>query len=301
MGKCLKSKVNFNTEALEKIVYEPQWVLDNQEEFWTGYPVQQYARDWAEQVKYTIDYDEWRQRISDWAAMPLKERESSIFLRNTERILEGKGIFLEKALPYLCSYLPSDANLDIGIHFTAFIPPRAFAMGEIGINVAANYWKNNADNILNVLVHELFHVGFSYCEEQSGIEYDQDDAILGILRNIHNEGICTYVAYNAQDIFPAPDEKDFQYLDDPQLVDHHISNVNMILEKVGKIPGEELDKLSWDVGVIGRSFYVTGALMCKVIEENAGRQSLVNTMTEGPESFLRLYHKYADASRKLNA
>ncbi|RLI09322.1 hypothetical protein DRO42_04505 [Candidatus Bathyarchaeota archaeon] len=291
---CLKSKIEFNTEALEKIVFEPEWVLKNQERFWEAYPAQRYTLDWAKQVKYEIDFEDWRNRIQGWSELTPEQRQSRLFLKNTRRIIEGRQRFIDKALPHLCSYLPEDADLGIRVYFTAFIPPRAFAMGEIVINVAATYWNDNPDNILNALVHELFHVGYSYCEEQSDRAYPEDDQRIGILRNIHNEGMCTYVAYKAREIFPAPDEKDFQYLDDPEQVREHLRNVDMILSKIGKVPREELDKLAWDRGVIGRSFYVAGARMCGVIEERLGRQALIQTMYDGPESFFELYNKNAE-------
>jgi len=290
---CTKSKVVFNTEALEKIVFEPEWVLENQEEFWTQYPAQKYTRDWAEAVKYEIDYEDWRGKIQEWSEVPMEEREGRIFLENTEKILEGKRVFLERALPHLCSYLPDGADLGITVHFTAFIPPRAFAMGEIVINVTATYWNDDPDNILNTLVHELFHVGYSYCEREAGRE-GKEDHRLGILRNVHNEGICTHVAYRARDIFPAPDEKDFQYLDDQKIVAEHFEKVETILSKISEIPEDEMDKLVWDVGVIGRSFYVVGAHMCGVIEERLGREALIQTMFDGPESFFLLYNEIGD-------
>lgn len=293
--RCLDSKISFNTEALEKLVYDPEWVLENQEEFWSKYPSQKYAVDWAEQVKYEIDYGAWRKTITEWSQTPIEVRKTRDFLKNAERILEGKKVFIEQALPYVCSYLPEEANLDIGVHFTAYIPPRAFAMGEIVINMTATYWNNNPDNILNTMVHELFHVGYSYCRDLRG---DMEETpLFSILENIHNEGICTYVAYMAQDIFPAPDEKDFQMLDNPGDVRKHIAEVNSIVSKIGVLSEDELDKLCWDNGVIGRSFYVAGAYMCQIICENEGRDGLKRTLLDGPLGFLETYNKYAGEMR----
>ena len=298
MCSCSKSKIVFNTEALEKIVYEPDWVLENEDVFWSQYLPQKYTRDWAEQVNYTIDYRDWRKKIKDWSMLSREERENHVFLKNTERILEGKRIFLEKALPHLCSYLPNEADLSITIHFTAFIPPRAFAMGEIVINMAATYWNENADNILNTIVHEIFHVGYSFCEENMA-EKPDETSLNDVLRNIHNEGICTYVAYKARNIFPAPDEKDFHYLDDIETVNTHFNNVNYILGEIGNLPEEELDKLIWDVGVIGRSFYVVGAHMCQVIEDLYGKAILVETLSQSPKKFIEIYNQKANPKRKI--
>ena len=298
LSGCLNSEIVFNTDALEKIVYEPLWVLANEEEYWTEYPAQKYARDWADAVNYEIDYDGWRERITDWSRLSVDERERHVFTRNTRKIVEGRRVFLEKAIPYLCGYLPDDIGMDIGVYFTAFIPPRAFAMGEIVFNVAATYWKNNPDNILNTLVHELYHVGCSNIREKHGVE-EPDDPLTKVLSNVQGEGIATYVAYNAQHIFPAPDDKDFEMMDDPAVVDECFRQVRDILFKVGSIPDDELQKLSWDVGVLGRAYYVAGAEMCKVIDTEKGREALIETIWRGPRHFFDVYNELAEPGCRL--
>jgi hypothetical protein len=120
-----------------------------------------------------------------------------------------------------------------------------------------------------------------------------------ILENIHSEGVCTYIGYKAQDIFPAPDEKDYHMLDDVDEVKKHLKNVNEILSKVGKISENELDKLTWDVGVIGRSFYVSGAHMCRVIENKAGKEALIQTLLDGPRAFFDLFNSHVLGESKL--
>ena len=278
------------------MVYDPEWVLENEEAFWSEYLSQKYTRDWIDQVKYPMDYDQWRKTVTEWSEVPEEKRLGMDFLRNAERIIEGRQVFIDKALPPVCSYLPDDANLDISVHFTAYVPPRAFAMGEIVINMTATYWNNNPDNILNTMVHELFHVGYSYCEE---LREEEEGPLIDIMRNIHNEGVCTYIGYTAQDIFPAPDEKDYQMLDDKAEVRRHLENVNEILSKIGSLPEDELDKLSWDTGVIGRSYYVIGAHMCQVIEEKAGKDVFKQTLLDGPKSFFETYNGLGSESEKL--
>ena len=287
----------FNTDSLEKIIYEPLWVLDNEEEFWTEYPAHRYARDWAEAVNYEIDYGEWRERITDCSRLSVDERERHVFTRNTRNIVEGRNIFLEKAVPYLCGYLPNDVGLDIGVYFTAFITPRAFAMGEIVFNVAATYWNNNPDNILNTLVHELYPVGISNIHKKHGSE-PPDEPLTNMLSNVQSEGVVIYVAYNAQHIFPAPDDKDYVMMDDP-VVDQCFRQTRGILSKVGIVPDDELRKLSWDVGVIGRAFYVAGAEVCRVIDAEKGREALIETIWRGPRYFFDTYNEIAELGRRL--
>ena len=170
-------------------------------------------------------------------------------------------------------------------------------MGEIGINMTATYWNNNPDNILNSMVHELFHVGQSYCRDRW--ETQRDDELFDILENIQNEGVCTYVAYTAQDIFPAPDEVDFQMLDDPASVKEHIEVVREIFTLIGKVSEDELQKICWDKGVIGRSFYVVGAQMCRVINTHKGKTGIIRTLMEGPVEFFELYNSLVRDAEKI--
>ncbi|HEX9913655.1 MAG TPA: DUF5700 domain-containing putative Zn-dependent protease [Candidatus Bathyarchaeia archaeon] len=288
--------IRFDTGALEKIVYEPHWVLDNEEEFWGGYPAQRYTRDWARAVNYEIDYGDWRRRVEEWSRLPEEERRVSSLLRITDTVVGARGRFMRDAVPHILGYLPEATVLDVGVYFIAFIRPRAFAKGEIVFNVAATYWKGNPDNILNTMVHEVFHAGYSYW-----LGDDEDRSLQEkILRNIHSEGSATYAAYTARHLFPAPDDKDFQMLEDPGTVRKHLSQVNTILRAASEKPEAEVEKMMWDVGVIGRAFYTVGAHMCRVIEEDLGRDALVSTFKSGPAAFTELYNGATTPSLRLN-
>ena len=299
MSRCEKSKIVFNTETLEKIVNNPQAILDDEESFWRDEKPQEYTRLWAEAVNYPIPYDEWRERMREWAGIPPDERKNHVFMENALRIIESKEGFLRKAVPHLCSYLPGDANLDITVYFTAFIPSRAFAKGEIVINVAASYWKNNVDNILNVIVHEVFHVGYSYCRDVRTEERPENETLYNMLDNFQSEGVCTYVGYKALPYFPAPDEKDYELLDDMSEVRRLLKDVNYIFSKVDELTEEEIQKLAWEKCVIGRGYYVVGAYMCKVIEERRGKEDLIGTITTGPVSFVNLYNSLVEDEMKV--
>lgn len=299
MGKCRESRINFNTKTLEKIVYEPDAILQDEESFWENERPQKLTKLWAQSANYSISYDRWRKKIRDWADIPPFKREAHIFMENAKRIIEGKEEFLENALPHLCSYLPEDADLNVTVHFTAFIPSRAFAHEDIVINVNADYWKNNVDNILNTLIHEIFHAGYGYCRDIRREQRLKNETLYNILDNLHNEGICTYVGYKALSTFPAPDEKDYKLIDTKSEVMRLLEDVNEVFSKINNLSEEELQKLAWDKCVIGRGYYVVGAHMCRVIEEKKGKKRLIDTLTEGPVSFLKLYNSSVKKEMKL--
>ncbi len=298
MNSCLRSEISFDTWSLEKIVDDPLWVLENEESFW-GEKAQRYTLDWARHVNYQVSFEDWRRKIREWAETPPEERRDHAYVKIARRITEGKEVFLEKALPHLCSFLPEGADLSIGVYFTAFIPPRAFAMGEIVFNVAATYWKGNADNILNSLVHEIFHVGYSHCRDVRTEERPKDGVLYDMLDNLQNEGVCTYVACEALPIFPAPDEKDYGLLEDMSEVRRLLGDLNSVLSRAGSLPDEEVQKLAWDKCVIGRAYYVVGAHMCRMIEEIKGREVLIEMLKIGPLVFVELYNSLVEDDMKI--
>jgi len=299
MGKCEESKIIYNTKTLEKIAYEPDAILQDEESFWQDERPQQLTKLWAKSVNYPIHYDKGRKKMREWADIPLFKRKDHIFMENAKKIIDGKQEFLENALPHLCSYLPKDADLNVTAHFTAFIPSRAFAHEDIVVNVNADYWKNNVDNILNTLIHEIFHAGYGYCRDVRTEERLKDENLYSMLDNLHNEGICTYVGYKALSAFPAPDEKDYKLIDNMSEVERLLKDVNEVFSKIGNLSKEELQKLVWEKCVIGRGYYVVGALMCRVIEEKKGRKGLIETLTEGPVSFLKLYNSLVKKEMQL--
>ncbi len=298
MNDCLRSEISFDTWSLKKIVDDPLWVLENEDSFWRE-KAQRYTLDWAGHVNYQISFEDWRQKIREWANTPLEERRDHANVKIARRITEGKEVFLERSLPHLCSYLPEGTDLSIGVYFTAFIPPRAFAMGEIVFNVAATYWRGNADNILNSLVHEIFHVGYSRCREVRTEERLENGALYDMLDNLQSEGVCTYVAYKALPIFPAPDEKDYGLLEDMLEVMRLLGDLNSVLSQAGSLPDEKVQKLAWEKCVIGRAYYVVGAHMFRTIEVQKGREALIKTLTTGPSYFVELYNSLVEDNMKI--
>lgn len=299
MSICKKSKVALVTKTLEKIVNEPEWILENEEVFWEQERAQKLTKKWADAVNYEIPLDKWRKQVKEWADLPREEREAHSFMKITQEIVSGIDPFLEKALPHICSFLPDEADINVTLQFSAFLPTTAFAMEDIVVNVAAPNWNNNIENILNLVVHEIFHAGYSYCRDIQTEEKPPDESLYKMLDNFFSEGICTYVGYKALPVFPAPDDKDYPQIRDIAEVKRLFGDVNEVFSQVGKIPDEELQKLSWEKCVIGRGYYVVGAFMCKVIDNGLGRDALIQMLTTGPAYWIKQYNAIAPEGLKI--
>jgi len=297
MSRCEQSVVVFNTATLEKIINNPESVLKQENEFWEKERPQKLTKQWAENIGHEIQFDKWRESMRSWATIPLKERTNHVFMQNARRIIDSKEGFLEKAIPHICAFLPEDAKIDITVHFTAFIPSRAFAHQDIVINVNAPYWNENADNIINTLVHEIFHVGYGYYRDIRKEPPIKNEPLYNILDILVNEGICTYVAYKALSLFPAPDEKDYQMLENFPDIQRLLNDLNSVLAQIGKISDKKLQQLVYEKCIMGRAFYPPGAYIAKQIDEKKGREILIQKLSEGPRSVIRLYNSLVQ--RKL--
>ena len=153
---------------------------------------------------------------------------------------------------------------------------------------------------MNATVHEIGHVGHSHLRTLWTEERSQPEMKHKILDNINSEGICTYIGFTAQHFAPAPDDKDYPMIDDPDRVRQAFKNSNLILSKVGQIPDEDIQKMSWDLGIQGRSYYVVGLTMCKLIDERLGRNTLIEVMSTGPRKWVRTYNQLADIDLQLS-
>lgn len=120
-----------------------------------------------------------------------------------------------------------------------------------------------------------------------------------ILDNIVNEGICTYVGYRALSIFPVEAERDYVMLETPEEVHRQFTESNAVLSQYGQLPEDEISKLSGDKGVVGRTYYVTGAYICQTIDEQAGRKTLIDVYSKEPLAIIDLYNKLVGIEQRL--
>lgn len=300
MGACRESNIIIDTSTLEKIVNDPQTILETESEFWEEEKPQKYTKLWADGVGYEIQYDKWRGQMQEWADLPSEERENHELMKISQAMVEGKEEFVHKTIPHLCSFLPEAADLNVTVRLTAFIPPNAFAWQDIILNVTSPYWKGKVENIWNLLVHEVFHAGYSYCREVGEEEKFEDETIYKMLKNMHSEGSCNYVAYKALPIFPAPDIEDYVMLENQEEVERLLKVVNKAFSMAGE-DEEVLQKFVWEECVLGRAYYVVGSYMCQVIDEKAGRDAVIDTLVQGPVSFLKLYNSLVEKELRVQA
>lgn len=209
-------------------------------------------------------------------------------------VTEKHQIFLTQAIPHLREYLPIGTPIRGEVLFAVFITPYAFSWGDgsIVINVTAAFWKWDSRKVLNLLVHELYHNGFGIHNSGSSPEEARtaSDLVRNILWQTQNEGMATYVAYQAR----AADleVEDYRLLDTPTEVATRFEMLREFLSNGASADESKLKELKarlWEVGTEKRCFYVVGAHMAKSIEDSLGREALIKTIKNGPRSFFNAY------------
>lgn len=300
LASCLGSSIPFETSTLERIVNETEGVLEKGREFWETEQPLIYVQGWADEVRSPNPYERFRESVEGLASVSEAVGPTLPLLLITEAVIARQEEWQEKAIPYLCSFFPAEVDLSRPAFFVAFVPPRAFATSEgIVVDVASDYWEGNPDNILNMLVHEFFHVGFGQLR-RARTETPLDDSRLNSMaESIQNEGMAVWVAYEAREVFPAPGEVDNRLLDNPESVAELRTALNDLFARSSTISDDQLRRQGWSVGVRNRAYYIVGAHMARVIQTVLGKEALVETLEKGPLSYIRLYNSLVSEGERV--
>jgi hypothetical protein len=299
-ASCLGSSIPFQTSTLERITAEADAVLEEGRAFWEAEKPLILVQGWADEVGSPNPYERFRVAVQELAAHPAGEREGHPLLRIADEIIAQQERWQAAAIPHLCSFFPTEVDLSRPAYFVAFIPPRAFATSEgIVIDVSAEYWEGASDHVLNMMIHEFFHVGYGQLRSRR-TEIPLENARLNsIAESIQNEGMAVWVAYEARRAFPAPGEVDNRLLGNPDDVASLRAALNGLFERSSSISDDQFRRQSWRIGVTNRAYYVVGAHMARVIQAERGKEALLETLAKGPLSYIRLFNALVPEEERL--
>jgi hypothetical protein len=295
---CLQSKIRFDDSSLEKIVLYPEDVLAHPDAFWASDSAYRLVKLWHQRVSFPLPMEQWKVWVQSFKNLPVEEREKNSQLIAARTTLKKEKEFNEKAIPYLCSFLPKDCpNISTTIYFATAIMASGFQLGDNIVIYGANSDKDN------LFIHELFHLGFNKCKPIRDDYGTKDSTLNQIYNDLQNEGLATYVGYKALNEFPNydPDPKrdDYRFLQDNVTFNRLHDMLNKVLKKAPLLIGteagrKELKDTLWQVGSTDRAFYVIGCFMANTIDEKLGRDALIGTISKGPQSFLLAYNSLVD-------
>lgn len=297
---CLQSKVRFDVSSVEKIILYPEKILADPDKFWKEDDAYQYLQQWHDRINQPPDLEKWRHGIEKLRDLSQSKREKHpqlIAARNLDAIEES---FVVRVVPYLCGFLPPEADLSTTIYFTTEMISAGFeASGNIVIHILNH-------EVHNLFVHELLHRGVASMQQLS----DNPLRSLGIFErmywNLYNEGYATYVGYAGREEFPHIGKVgyslvagDYKMLDEPEEIERLHAGLCKMFREAGTMDTDSLQNLSWEFGVNQRAYYVVGAYMAKTIDETLGRQIFIETLKKGSQAFLKTYNSIADDKWKI--
>ena len=289
---ALHAHIEFDDSSVEEIFNRPERILSDPERFWRDNKTYRLVAMWHNSSRTPIPHEEWKNQIGVLASLGSEERARQPASRITSELMAATDLFREKAVPHICSFLPQEGlDLRTAIHFTGLTVPHAFQIhSHIVLDVANPYYGGNATGILNCLVHEVFHIGFGN-HQRLRRELDLDNAAINsMLNSLQNEGMATYVAYQAQPIFPAPDDRDYKMLERDEDVRRLLKDLDNLFREAKSMNSDKLWTKGWEIGVQKRAYYVVGAFMTKMIDEILGRKAVLAAVEEGPRAFVHTYN-----------
>jgi hypothetical protein len=293
--------VAWRADSIERLIVHPEEVLADVDTFWKTDDAFQLATRWHTNNRVPADLELFRDQLTRAANVPAESRASDPSLVLAESLVAEQQSFTDIAIPRLLAFLPdNDLQMATIIHLTAFSKAYAFMTNtQIVIDVTSPKLGGTRASIMNILYHEVYHIGYGINRLLRTEEPLADDRKYFVLDVLHNEGLATYVAWTALDLYPYTDFDDYRMLDDEQMVSDKIRTVNAIFTQIDELSGDEFSTLSWNEGVVGRAYYVAGAHMARKIDVTLGRDALVGTIEQGPRAFVALYNTIAADGQEI--
>lgn len=293
--------VAWNADSIERIILHPEEVLADVDGFWKTDDAFQLATRWHENTKVPVDLEHFRDKLTHASSVPPESRASDPSLALAASLVAEQQSFTDTAIPRLLAFLPdNDLQMATTIHLTAFSKAYAFMNNtQIIADVTSPKLGGTRTSIMNILFHEVYHIGYGINRLLRTEEPLEDGRKYFVLDVLHNEGLATYVAWTALDLYPYTSFDDYRMLEDDEIISDKIRTVNAIFTQVDALSEDEFFKLSWNEGVTNRAYYITGAHMAGKIESTLGRDALVGTIEQGPRAFVSLYNTIADDDQKI--
>jgi len=303
LGSCLDSKVEFDDSSIKYIFTNPGEVLKDIRGFWKKEIPYKTTLDWSDATRVPIDFEDFKKNLEELEKQSLEDRRKHEAYILFEKIMENTPAFKSRALPHVCSYLPANTKINAMVQIACFMPPWAYcAMGNVVINTSHKHWNSDVAMVLNIVIHELFHMGFGQYLEPVDFSQiktrEQTDEL--IMTSLQNEGMATYVAYKARHIFPSSTvDPDYRMLESRGDVLRLSQKINYLFRLSKSEPFEKNRDVIWKEGVMTRAFYVVGAYMAGKIEGVCDRDMLVDTIIKGSKCFIETYNELPSDGFKI--
>lgn len=296
---CSQNGIKFDRSSVTKMYQNPGAILEDPIPFWTEDLAYQLVAMAPIYRGKSIPPDGWVENIETILALSEQEREGEKPFARSIDIIKHADTFCQNALPVILSVLPDDADLSTTVHLAAFSDPPYFAFrSNIVMNTDVRSYFGKTSKFFSLLGHEMFHIGyFDFQPYQTEVWSDFYPAKV-LLTTLQNDGIAVYTQYLLSSFYPAPAEIELLLLENNLALSILMNRVNELLQETTLLSEHEIMSKAFS-GINQRALYVVGAYMARTIDENLGRDVLVETVSKGPRSFVTTYNAVAEDGKRV--
>jgi hypothetical protein len=290
--------------AARYVLENPARALQNRDSIWNTFEGYRITRVWHDGSSYPLTWDLWEKRLNKFI-------NDDSLTKNALKMLDDISALEKKEhrqiVKHLSSYLPAARSFNAHVYFVAFTIPYAFVVEQnnIGIEINADEWHNDPECLLNIVIHELFHVGYRLNSPDvwrlQSDPANTDELIAFNYAYLFKEGMANHVAFRALDLFPSEyKHEDYLLMEEEENIRNAFIGVNRIQKKKKTGTLESSMKGLWEIGVMQRAYYLAGAYMCQSIEEKFGRAHLSELVSRGSRQFVKEYNEIAPRDLKID-
>jgi tetratricopeptide (TPR) repeat protein len=307
-GYCETYGIKFDSTQVETIYLHPETILADPEAFLsTDLASLMLANIHTERNKF-LDVNHWVQQVERIAILPIDEREQQLPYELATDVIQGKETFCKIAVPHLLSYMPEWAEVRTTIYQTALDPINSgFHNNRGGIVMAVSHplylnseklLRQGSASIHNIMAHELFHRMYKDAWLWQTENPLENGALRELIRSLQNEGMAVNAAFQLTEYYPNGLSIEYPLHQFQPYIRYWLGRVNKIFEGA---ESKSMGELYQDILLCpDHCKYVLGGYMAGKIEDELGREVLVETVATGPISFIQTYNEIAEEGMEIH-
>lgn len=311
---CNQHNIRIDGTSIETIYLSPESILQDPEGFLQEDPAYRLFGMHRAKMVEPFPLEKWLGNIKNLASQPLDRREKERPFRLYSLIMANQESFCQEVGTHVLAYLPEGIDLETTIYLTALEgSAAAFAANNqvvfslshpLLMGTAWLYEPTALSSFYNLALHELFHIGFSHSFTPPSLEeHMENEVVIDMLIALQNEGVATYISYKLNPIYPSPFEWTIYLVDRESVVRLYIKEMNKLFAIARTKPtGEAYDDIYRRISALGyrrMGFYIVGAHMAMTIEEELGKEALIQTVSNGYYAFADTYNRIAEKDLQM--
>jgi tetratricopeptide (TPR) repeat protein len=307
VGYCASYGITIDASQVDTIYLHPETILADPDAFLNNNLTNLMLAQRHMEMNDLVDVERWIKQIEKIADLPIQERERQIPYTFSQDVLAGRETFCKIAVPHILSYLPEGTEIRTTYYLATLDPINTGFHNREGILIGLSHpTYSNADrffsqgnsSIYNIMAHELFHRGYKDAWLWQVETPLQNGALRDMITSLQNDGMAVNAAYRVTEYYPSSMDFTYPLHNFEPYVHYWIGRLNQVLENA---ESKTVDELYRDVGQLLRdnAHYIVGGYMAGRIEDQLGREALVNTVVTGPISFIQTYNSVSEAGMEI--